>query len=427
MKQKIILLFTTLLIFFILTEITFTFLVTNDLDGNMSFNYVHLKPYKLPILETQKKIDELTKHKVPDSLLQNDTKSNFNRSYFNVRLIPSKLLGWLPSPIYKSDNGLYIYNADGIRCNNILTSYSEKKELRIAIFGDSYSHGDEVKFENTIGNYLESLLLNEGIDAEVINFAVSGYGMDQAFLRWQQINEEFNPDIVILGVQFENVKRHINLLRPFYYYITEIPYSKPRFLIQGNKLQLISNPINDVTKTANIIEHFNEWEFSNFEGFYSQDKYQSNPFYYSKTISFTASAISQIFDEINYYKPESESYQVTYKLFEKFKRNVAERGKIFIPVHLPVKNDFDFLTQKFLSIAYDQTFIYDELFNALRRKANFVETYNALHEWTLANGNNGLFMKRHYSPTANKIIAHQIFSYLINKHHQFFTNLKQEQ
>jgi hypothetical protein len=393
----------------------------------MSFNYVHLKPYKLPILETQKKIDELTKHKVPDSLLQNDTKSNFKRSYFNVRLIPSKLLGWLPSPIYKSDNGLYIYNADGIRCNNILTSYSEKKELRIAIFGDSYSHGDEVKFENTIGNYLESLLLNEGIDAEVINFAVSGYGMDQAFLRWQQINEEFNPDIVILGVQFENVKRHINLLRPFYYYITEIPYSKPRFLIQGNKLQLISNPINDVTKTANIIEHFNEWEFSNFEGFYSQDKYQSNPFYYSKTISFTASAISQIFDEINYYKPESESYQVTYKLFEKFKRNVAERGKIFIPVHLPVKNDFDFLTQKFLSIAYDQTFIYDELFNALRRKTNFVETYNALHEWTLTNGNNGLFMKRHYSPTANKIIAHQIFSYLINKHHQFFTNLKQEQ
>jgi len=391
-----------------------------DLDGNLSFNYVHLKPYHLPILETAKKIKEIENNKLPDSLLVNYENENFTREYFNVRLIPDSLLGWVPNPIFKSTDGLYIYNRDGIRSRDILTEYPPKTKLRIAIFGDSYSHGDEVAFENTIGNYLEEFLAKNNVDSEVLNFAVSGYGIDQAFLRWNLINEQFKPDIVILGIQFENAKRNINLVRPFYYYITEIPYSKPRFVIEGNKLQLLKNPIVDITKTVDIIEHFNNWEFSHFEGFYSEENYNPNIFYYSKTISIVSSTFSQLLDEVDFYKPQHESFQVTYKVFEMFKDSVERKGQIFIPVHLPVKSDFDFLTQKFLDFAYDKKFIYDELFDALTKKANFVESYRALESWNKANDNEGLFMKHHYSPKANKIIANQIFDFIQNEHPQIF-------
>lgn len=412
MKKKIILLLSTLLILFILTELIFTILVDEDLDGNLSYSYIHLRPYKLPVKETKKKIDDLLKHKLPDSLAEKYKDNNFKRKYFDVRLIPDSLLGWVPNPYYKSKNNLYIYNKNGIRSKTILDDYSDKKTLRIAIFGDSYSHGDEVKFKNTIGNYLENLLAKQNIDAEVINFAVSGYGIDQAFLRWETLHNIFKPDIVILGVQLENAKRHINLLRPFYFYVTQIPYSKPRFLLQGNKLQLLTNPILDVTKTANIIEHFDNWKFSHFEGFYSDEKYNPSFWKYSKAISFVSSAIYQIFKEVNFYEPQSESYKITYKIFEQFKDSVELSGEIFIPVHLPVRNDFDFLTKTFIKTMYNQKFIYDELFDVLQRKANFVTTYNALRDGSSNNKNNSLFVKRHYSALANKIIAEQVFEFI---------------
>ena len=422
MKPKLILLSTTLLVIFIFAEITLTILADKDLDGNLSLNHVHLKPYHLPIIETEKKIEELQNNKVPDSLLQNYDKNSFKREYFNVRLLPDSLLGWSPSSIYKSKEGLYIYNKDGIRCDDILSDYFEKNKLRIAIFGDSYAHGDEVRFENTIGKYLQNLFDGENIEAEILNFAVSGYGMDQAFLRWELVKEKFQPDIVILGVQFENIKRHINLLRPFYFYTTEIPYSKPRFIISRDKLQLIINPITDVTKTVNIVENFDSWELSNFEGFYKKENYEANPFNLSNSISFISSAISQINREVDYYNPSSESYQVTYKILEQFSKSVKSEYGIFIPLHLPVKNDFDFVTQSFLDIFYDKKLIYDDLFSALKLQYNFVEPYDTLNEWGGKNGFETLFMFRHYSPIANKIIAHKVFMHLKNEYPEITNN-----
>jgi len=426
MKQKILLLISTLIFLLIISEITLTFLVDKDLDGNLSLNYIHLKPFQLPINETAKKIDELIANKLPYSLLASYKNNNFTRNYFNIRLIPDTLLGWKPNPIFKSSDGLYIYNRDGIRCGDILTEIPTKNKLRIAIFGDSYAHGDEVMFQNTIGNYLEGLFLDKNVNTEVLNFAVSGFGMDQAFLRWQAINEQFKPDIVIFGTQFENAKRNINLLRPFYYFITEIPYSKPRFVLEGNTIQFLPNPIIDVTETVKIIKDFDNWQFSNFEGFYKAENYSPNFLFYCKTYSLVSSTISQLLGEIDYFKSESESFIVTYRLFEHFKQNVENSGEIFIPVHFPVKNDFDALSQKFLDIFYDKQFVYDELFNALCEKSNFVETYDALNNFSKTNENNSLFMKRHYSPIANKIIANQIFEFLQKEHPQIFINSKKE-
>ena len=418
MKQKLILLLITLLISFALIEITFTIIVDEDLDGNLSLNHVHLKPYKLPILETKSKIEELLQHRIPDSLSQQYDGKDFKRNYFNVRLVPDSILGWSPNPYFKSSDELYIYDRDGIRSNDILSTYDKKTKLRIAIFGDSYSHSDEVKFQNTIGNYLQNILDKQNIEAEVLNFAVSGYGMDQAFLRWESVKEKFQPDIILLGVQFENVKRHINLLRPFYFYTTEIPYSKPRFVLSGNKLHLIKNPIAEITNTVDIIRNFDSWKFSHFEGFYKKEDYEFNPYYLSKSISFVSSAISQILEEVNYYNSDRESYQVTYKILEQFNKSVLKENAIFIPLHLPVMNDFDFVTQNFIKTFYDQEFIYDDLFSTLKLQYNFVEPYKVLNKRGARDGFETLFLKRHYSSTSNKIIANQIFKFIMNNHHQ---------
>lgn len=408
MKQKIILLITSLVFCLILTEITLSFMITKDLDGNLIMNNLHLKPYRLPIKETKVKLSKLLR--LNDNNVQ------------NIRLLPDSKLGWIPSKYFESGDSLYKYNNESIRVGDIKWEVGEKNKIRIAIFGDSYSHGDEVRFKYTIGNYLEKLFINSKYEVEVLNFAVSGYGFDQAYLRWKEVNSKFNPDIIILGVQFENVKRNINIIRPFYSHITDIPYSKPRFILNNNKLELLKNPITDINEIANIITNFDSWENCKYEGFYNQENYKSDFWLNFNTYSTIHSLTSRLNTEFEYYNSKSESYRISKKLFNLFKANVFENGQIFIPVHLPTMDDFNFLYKSYLKYFHSRKFIYDELYSDLRSETQFVETYDTLKQWSLENDIDKLFMQRHYSPIANEIIAKQIYSYIMDKHSQLFKN-----
>lgn len=403
MKQKIILLLSSLFICLILTEITLTILIQKDLDNNLKLNNLHLKPFQLPVLETKQKLDKLFK-------------SNYNNNYQNVRLIPDSTLGWAPNPHYADEKSIYKYNSVGIRTNRTIGRTTDKAKLTIAIFGDSYTHGDEVDFENTISNLLENILEQNGIVADVLNFAVSGYGIDQAYLKWQMINESIKPDIIILGVQFENVKRHINILRPFYYHITDIPYSKPRFILKDRKLQLLDNPIKNVNEIINVIKNIDDLIYSKHEGFYIEENYKASYWDNFKIYSSIKSLADKIKAEFGYYSPNSESYQITKKLFHLFKNSTIESDQLFIPVHLPTMDDFDFVFSTYLKYFHSKHFIYDELFTELKRETQFVETFDKLETWSSGNNSDKLFMKRHYSPIANKIIAAQIYSFLSEKY-----------
>lgn len=408
MKQKILLLITSLIVCVILTEITLSFMITKDLDGNLVMNNLHIKPYRLPIKETKVKLNKLL--------------SLNNNNVQNIRLIPDSKLGWIPGKYFESNNSLYKYNNESIRVYNTKWKASEKKKIRIAIFGDSYSHGDEVKFEYTIGNYLEKLFNNEKYEVEVLNFAVSGYGFDQAYLRWEEVNSKFKPDIIILGVQFENVKRNINIIRPFYSHITDIPYSKPRFILNNNKLELLKNPLTDISKIANIITNIDDWEYCKYEGFYNPENYRSDFWLNFNTYSTITSLIYRLKTEFGYYNPKSESYRITKKIFNLFKANVVENGQIFIPVHLPTMDDFNFWYKSYLKYFHSRKFIYDELYDDLRLETQFVETFDKLEHWSLENNVEKLFMKRHYSAVANEIIAKQIYNYIMNEHLRLFNN-----
>ena len=54
--------------------------------------------------------------------------------------------------------------------------------LRLAVFGDSFTHCDEITYQNCWTSRLESLWPN----TEVLNFGVPGFGPDQAWLRYQR-------------------------------------------------------------------------------------------------------------------------------------------------------------------------------------------------------------------------------------------------
>lgn len=104
-----------------------------------------------------------------------------------------------------------------------------------AIFGDSFTWGEEVTPEYAYGNVLAGLM-----GCRVANYGVGGYGTDQAYLRYDRVIKD-NAPIVILGHFSDNIIRNINQERGFL--TNQAIGLKPRFILEANKLKLIPLPI----------------------------------------------------------------------------------------------------------------------------------------------------------------------------------------
>lgn len=124
-------------------------------------------------------------------------------------------------------------------------------------FGDSMTHGDEVKDDEA---WLH--LLSELLGCNVQNFAVGGYGLDQAALRYEMMPPSGN--FVILGLFVEMLRRDLAASWTFYRgperdNLPRYAITKPMFVMNGNELQLIPRPSKPVTRKA--IEQHHKHDF----------------------------------------------------------------------------------------------------------------------------------------------------------------------
>jgi len=132
--------------------------------------------------------------------------------------------------------------------------------------------------------------------------------------------------------------------------------------------------------------------------------------------------ISTLNSEFDFYSPKSESYDVTKNIFREFLEYCKQNDQLLIPVHLPTINDLEFFQRSFFELAKSQKYIYHDLFIELKSMKQFVETFDKLRDWSSENNLDKLFMKRHYSPIANRIIAEQIYDFMATKHSQIIKN-----
>lgn len=153
-------------------------------------------------------------------------------------------LGWVTgrNALARVGKATYQSNAAGQRAKREYTLAPQPGVLRLAAFGDSFTHCDEVDLSDCWTTRLE-----EGWpDTEVVNFGVPGYGPDQAWLRYQREGQAYQPCAVLIGYFVENINRTVNRFRPFYEPDDGIPLSKPRFVSDGEGLSLLPNPTTEV-------------------------------------------------------------------------------------------------------------------------------------------------------------------------------------
>ncbi len=150
---------------------------------------------------------------------------DFVRSAYPVQF--DKRLGWIPAAGASGSKNIWgskvTIDKNSIRENGNNTTFPSRPLLLTV--GDSFVFGDEVSDNETWPAYLEKEL-----DRKVINGGVCGYGIDQSFLRLQQLVQKYKPDVILFGFTPDDIRRtglSVYLRVP-----------KPYFSLTGNELVL---------------------------------------------------------------------------------------------------------------------------------------------------------------------------------------------
>lgn len=301
--------------------------------------------------------------------------NNICAKSINIEKYKSKFdenVGYLPTPGIKKgcNNETYIINNYGFR------NYSnfELNKSKILIIGDSFGFGDEVSDDETISFYLKK---NHYINT--INAAVYGYGLDQAFIRAEQLIND-------LGLDVEKI---ILIISAHGYYRTNVTerngINKPYYIVDNNNITLIK-PKNDSFKFA------------------SGDRFLEKSFlinFISTRINITKLILKE---KKNDNDPLILGCKISTFYKEKFeKKNISLNVVLYrVANEVFMENTPDFNSTKIF-------------LNCLKKNnVEFTDTYSVLQK----NIDKKLYVRIKYghpTPLANKIVAEQISNKINNQ------------
>ena len=105
-------------------------------------------------------------------------------------------------------------NSHGLREREIPYEKPAGK-LRILVIGDSAVAGFEVPPEDCFTRVLERVLTERGLDVEVINAGVRGWGTDQSLLFLEDEGLRYQPDLVMYRWNPNDIQDNATVHRPF--------------------------------------------------------------------------------------------------------------------------------------------------------------------------------------------------------------------
>lgn len=249
-------------------------------------------------------------------------------------------LGWTIRP-----NGgrpqQYQANSQGLRATREYSPAPPPGKVRVAAFGDSFTHGSGVPTGFSWAERLEEMA--PGL--EVMNFGIPGSDIGQGFLRYRREGKRYQPGVVMIGFMSENINRMVNTFRPFYFPRSGIAFSKPRFAVRGGELVLIENPIRTeegyeelLRDPERVLPRLGEHDF------YYRRNHRRSRFDFLPSVRFARIMSAQylhqpIFRPDGAYNTRSEAYQVTLRVLDQFYREALADGSVPVIVLYPQRKD----------------------------------------------------------------------------------------
>ncbi len=374
LKAKLVVALFATLFCILFLEAAVRMMCRRDVDGNVWVRSTHLKPYCVPVRSVEAVLEQYAAR--PDSALEYDAQ-----------------LGWTQRP------GVDVHNAQGfISSQPEVPLVAASGRLRVAVFGGSFTQGN---FQTGWWRVLEEKLRAAGVDAEVLNFGVAGYGMDQTLLRWRLDGAKYCPEIVVFGFCAANARDNVNLVRALQHADSSIPFLKPRFLLDGENLKLIDSPTPPPDAVAGLLARLSEWPLIGDDFFYDPDDFRMTLRRRSRLYAMVEAKVEALTEgrgNAEIYAPEGEPMRLSEGIVDEFAHQVEVAGSRFVVLNLPTAPDlFEFQTRG--------AFSFESLYRALEKKHEMVPTEGALLDAAGTRPLRGFYHDGHYSKEFNAVIG----------------------
>ena len=247
-------------------------------------------------------------------------------------------LGWSWRPSSISLDGKFEIDARGARGPREYADSPPPGVRRLVTFGDSFTFGDEIPGTGTFQSILEA----RHPDWEVINFGVSGYGTDQALLRYRRLGRDLGAEVVCIGILLENIGRNVNRYRPLWTPSTGFCATKPRFVLDDHgELRLIPQPFADLDALRDALE-----SRTVVRAIADHEYWLDRPPLRSGRLSSVARILAAVEGQRQrdptrlWREPEGEPFRVTIALLQRFHDEAIADGARLAPILVfPSKED----------------------------------------------------------------------------------------
>ena len=363
-----------------------------DVDGNVFLGSGRLYPFHLPI-ERARELAQLYE-------------ARGERTYF----VYDSDLGWTVRPNGSSDDGLYHANERGVRVGEARRPTSLRPAAgvyRIALFGDSFTHANDVPFEQTWGHVLGEALRERGVRAEVLNLGGSGYAMNQALLRFRKEGRALSPHLVVFGFQRTNVLRNLNLIRLIYNPDSGLIFANPRFVLEGDALRQINWPAPRPAEIPALLADFPSWEFAPYEFFYQPEHYRDRSVFAFRSVALVSAWLFADFThkrkDYDFFAPRSEARRLARAILDAFELETEAIGAELLVVNLPTRKPLKRLLR-------DRELKYQDLWAEIARDFQAVDPGPELVALARREGLDTLFapVGGHYSGSSNAVIGRAV-------------------
>jgi len=250
------------------------------------------------------------------------------------------------------------------------------------------------------------------VNLEVLNYGVPAFGLDQVFLRYQHDGARDNARIVLIGILSESIFRSVNVYRPFYSPGT-MPLTKPRFVLDGEKVVLLENPMRELSQYRELLTNPEPFlrRFA-VHDYYFRTVYRQGPFDLLRSVRLSKVARSILADpqrgifRRGAYDTTSEAFKVTTGVLDLFVAAVSRNGSLPVIVVFPHRRDF-------IQYRRNRTTRNVALTMHFQRKGyRYIDLMEGFEKHGSGRTMDDL-IRSHYTPLGYEIVARTVLDYLV--------------
>lgn len=271
-----------------------------------------------------------------DSTRQHNKELFANSLQADAYFVGHPIVGWAIGSSRVSADGLYESSVEGLRSERAGDHLAAATfDSRIALYGDSFMFSEEVSYRDSLAFHMNAAL---GDQHQIVNFGVPGYGIDQAYLRFEDSADTWRPSVAILGFIRHDLVRALDVytfLRPSW----GIPFSKPRFELDDSENLKLNNVPNISPEEIFAADDIAELPFLELDPNYVAFDWQRQPVHGSMIFRTLASVFPRYPVEDS--TVEERAVEIGARIAQKFVEHARYRGIVPIVTYLPSRSDFN--------------------------------------------------------------------------------------